>query len=126
MVTATKGLTIHRSTNVLTLVLKRFDIFTGGKITKVTGALLSSLCRSKEDTCVLEQNVTLACCLFGLQDVRYPEYLDLYPFMSETQGKPLVYRLYAVLVHYGRNSHSGHYFCYIKVLGLLSITSAFI
>lgn len=46
MVTATKGLTIHRSTNVLTLVLKRFDIFTGGKITRVTGTPLSALCRS--------------------------------------------------------------------------------
>lgn len=44
--------------------------------------------------------------------------------MSETQEKPLVYRLYAVLVHYGRSSHSGHYFCYIKVLVLLSITAA--
>uniref|UniRef100_H3D5R4 Ubiquitin carboxyl-terminal hydrolase n=1 Tax=Tetraodon nigroviridis TaxID=99883 RepID=H3D5R4_TETNG len=81
MVTAIKSLTIHRSTNVLTLVLKRFDICAGEKINK---------------------------------DVRYPEYLDLYPFMSETQEKPLVYRLYAVLVHYGRSSHSGHYFCYIK------------
>lgn len=44
--------------------------------------------------------------------------------MSETQEKPLVYRLYAVLVHYGRSSHSGHYFCYIKVLVLLSIPAA--
>lgn len=73
-----------------------------------------------ENTFVLGQNVSSTCSLFGLQDVRYPEYLDLYPFMSETQEKPLVYRLYAVLVHYGRSSHSGHYFCYIKVLALLS------
>lgn len=42
MVTATKGLTIHRGTNVLILVLKRFDIFTGGKITKVTGTTSSA------------------------------------------------------------------------------------
>lgn len=50
MVTATKGLTIHRSTNVLTLVLKRFDIFTGGKITKVTGTPISALCCSEGNT----------------------------------------------------------------------------
>lgn len=43
--------------------------------------------------------------------------------MSEIHERPLVYRLYAVLVHYGRSSHSGHYFCYIKVLVLLYITN---
>lgn len=35
MVTASKRFTIHRSPNVLTLSLKRFANFTGGKITKV-------------------------------------------------------------------------------------------
>lgn len=35
MVTASKRFTIHRSANVLTLSLKRFANFSGGKITKV-------------------------------------------------------------------------------------------
>lgn len=53
---------------------------------------------------------------FELQDVKYPEYLDLRPFMSQSQGEPQVYGLYAVLVHSGFSCHAGHYFCYIKVL----------
>nr|XP_046234180.1 ubiquitin carboxyl-terminal hydrolase 42 [Scatophagus argus]XP_046234181.1 ubiquitin carboxyl-terminal hydrolase 42 [Scatophagus argus] len=81
MVTASKRFTIHRSANVLTLSLKRFANFSGGKITK---------------------------------DVKYPEYLDLRPFMSQSQGEPQVYGLYAVLVHSGFSCHAGHYFCYIK------------
>ncbi|XP_031147109.1 ubiquitin carboxyl-terminal hydrolase 42 isoform X2 [Sander lucioperca] len=81
MVTASKRFTIHRSSNVLTLSLKRFANFSGGKITK---------------------------------DVKYPEYLDLQPFMSQSQGEPQVYGLYAVLVHSGFSCHAGHYFCYIK------------
>ncbi|XP_039990832.1 ubiquitin carboxyl-terminal hydrolase 42 isoform X2 [Xiphias gladius] len=81
MVTASKRFTIHRSSNVLTLSLKRFANFSGGKITK---------------------------------DVKYPEYLDLRPFMSQSQGESQVYGLYAVLVHSGFSCHAGHYFCYIK------------
>ncbi|KAF7663105.1 hypothetical protein LDENG_00219290, partial [Lucifuga dentata] len=81
MVTASKRFTIHRSSNVLTLALKRFANFTGGKIAK---------------------------------DVKYPEYLDLRPFMSQSQGEPHFYGLYAVLVHSGFSCHAGHYFCYIK------------
>ncbi|XP_017273910.1 ubiquitin carboxyl-terminal hydrolase 42 isoform X2 [Kryptolebias marmoratus] len=81
MVTASKRFTIHRSPNVLTLSLKRFANFTGGKITK---------------------------------DVKYLEYLDLRPFMSQCQGEAQIYGLYAVLVHSGFSCHAGHYFCYIK------------
>uniref|UniRef100_A0A667Y7P6 USP domain-containing protein n=1 Tax=Myripristis murdjan TaxID=586833 RepID=A0A667Y7P6_9TELE len=81
MVTASKRLTIHHSSNVLTVALKRFADFSGGKLTK---------------------------------DVKYPEYLDLRPFMSQSQGEPEIYALYAVLVHSGSSCDSGHYFCYIK------------
>ncbi|KAG7260543.1 hypothetical protein CRUP_024735 [Coryphaenoides rupestris] len=81
MVTASKRFTVHRSSNVFTVSLKRFANFSGGKLTK---------------------------------DVRYPEHLDLRPFMSQSQGEPQVYGLYAVLVHSGFSCHAGHYFCYIK------------
>lgn len=81
MVTASKRFTIHRNPNVLTLSLKRFANFTGGKITK---------------------------------DVKYSEYLDLRPFMSQSQGESQGYGLYAVLVHSGFSCHAGHYFCYVK------------
>ncbi|XP_056324839.1 ubiquitin carboxyl-terminal hydrolase 42 [Danio aesculapii] len=81
MVTASKRFTVHRSSNVLTISLKRFTNFNGGKITK---------------------------------DVRYTEHLDLRPFMSQSQGEPQIYALYAVLVHSGFSCHAGHYYCYIK------------
>ncbi|KAM9167178.1 LOW QUALITY PROTEIN: ubiquitin carboxyl-terminal hydrolase 42-like, partial [Mergus octosetaceus] len=80
MVPASKRFTIHRSSKVLTISLKRFADFTGGKINK---------------------------------EVK-PEYLDLRAYMSQSMGEPLLYALYAVLVHHGVNCHSGHYICYVK------------
>ncbi|NWX51140.1 UBP42 hydrolase, partial [Steatornis caripensis] len=81
MVPASKRYTVHRSSNVLTISLKRFANFTGGKINK---------------------------------DVKYPEYLDLRAYMSQSIGEPLIYALYAVLVHSGFNCNAGHYLCFIK------------
>lgn len=57
---------------------------------------------------------------FWQQDVKYPEYLDMRPFMSQSQGESLVYGLYAVLVHSGFSCHAGHYFCYVKVIGIVT------
>ncbi|XP_072229034.1 ubiquitin carboxyl-terminal hydrolase 17-like protein 6 [Leuresthes tenuis] len=48
------------------------------------------------------------------KDVKYPEFLDLQRYMSQSEGEPQIYGLYAVLVHSGARCHSGHYFCYIK------------
>lgn len=48
--------------------------------------------------------------------VRFPEYLDLAPYMSGTNDKSPVYRLYAVVVHLDvtNAAFSGHYVCYVK------------
>ncbi|KAM8960493.1 ubiquitin carboxyl-terminal hydrolase 42 [Pelodytes ibericus] len=81
MVTACKRFTIHRPSNVLILSLKRFSIFSGGKLSK---------------------------------DVKYPEYLDIRPYTSHPNGEPIIYYLYAVLVHTGFSCHGGHYFSYVK------------
>ncbi|XP_074900225.1 ubiquitin carboxyl-terminal hydrolase 36 isoform X4 [Buteo buteo] len=80
-VSASKRFTIHRASNVLTLSLKRFADFGGGKITK---------------------------------DVGYPEFLNVRPYMSQNKGDPVMYELYAVLVHSGYSCHAGHYYCYVK------------
>ncbi|KAM6050325.1 ubiquitin carboxyl-terminal hydrolase 36 [Chlamydotis macqueenii] len=80
-VTASKRFSIHRASNVLTLSLKRFTSFGGGKITK---------------------------------DVGYPEFLNIRPYMSQNNGDPIMYGLYAVLVHSGYSCHAGHYYCYVK------------
>uniref|UniRef100_U3JD82 USP domain-containing protein n=1 Tax=Ficedula albicollis TaxID=59894 RepID=U3JD82_FICAL len=52
--------------------------------------------------------------LVSPQVVKYPEYLDLRPYMSQAEGEPLHYSLYAVLVHSGLTCQGGHYFCYTK------------
>ncbi|XP_040979413.1 ubiquitin carboxyl-terminal hydrolase 42-like [Aquila chrysaetos chrysaetos] len=149
MVAASKRFTIHRAPKVLTACLKRFEDFTGGKISKV--------CMQLEcNVLFLEQEISqssmlfhklfvlsFSCSLLGrgelswedkhalcsdraalagksflppkpLPVVMYPEYLDLRPYMSQTAGEPLLYSLYAVLVHSGDSCHSGHYFCYTK------------
>ncbi|XP_071583001.1 uncharacterized protein [Heliangelus exortis] len=46
--------------------------------------------------------------------VKYPEDLDLGPYLAEASGAAQFYSLYAVLVHSGENYHTGHYFCYTK------------
>ncbi|NXT73903.1 UBP42 hydrolase, partial [Zapornia atra] len=65
----------------------------------------------------------LTLCLKRFQDltgrkiekvVEYAEHLDLRPYTSQTAGEPLLYSLYAVLVHRGDSCHAGHYFCYVK------------
>ncbi|MBN3283847.1 UBP36 hydrolase, partial [Polyodon spathula] len=80
-VPASKRFTVHRPSSVLTLSLKRFANFSGGKITK---------------------------------DVGYPEFLNIRPYMSQSSGDPVMYGLYAVLVHSGYSCHAGHYYCYVK------------
>ncbi|NWH41447.1 UBP42 hydrolase, partial [Chloropsis hardwickii] len=49
------------------------------------------------------------------QVVEYPESLDLQPYMSDPPGEPLLYSLYAVVVHTGQTCLGGHFFCYTKV-----------
>ncbi|KAM4672937.1 ubiquitin carboxyl-terminal hydrolase 36 [Amazona ochrocephala] len=46
--------------------------------------------------------------------VAYPEFLNIRPYMSENKGDPVMYGLYAVLVHSGYSCHAGHYYCYVK------------
>ncbi|XP_031392003.1 ubiquitin carboxyl-terminal hydrolase 18-like isoform X2 [Punica granatum] len=50
------------------------------------------------------------------KSIRYPEILDLAPYMSGTSDKSPIYRLYGVIVHLDvtNASYSGHYVCYVK------------
>ncbi|XP_053819397.1 ubiquitin carboxyl-terminal hydrolase 42-like [Vidua chalybeata] len=48
------------------------------------------------------------------QVVEYPEYLDLRPYMSDPAGEPVLFSLYAVVVHNGHTCLGGHFFCYTK------------
>ena len=84
-----KRLQIWHPPNVLTIHLKRFNIY-GKKINK---------------------------------EVTYTETLDLQPYMCEespyathnsSQPSPHIYSLYAVLLHHGMSSRSGHYTSIVK------------
>lgn len=50
--------------------------------------------------------------------IRFPEILDLAPFMSGTSDKSPIYKLYGVVVHLDvmNAAFSGHYVCYVKNL----------
>ncbi|KAJ6337624.1 hypothetical protein OIU76_007328 [Salix suchowensis] len=50
------------------------------------------------------------------KSIRFPEILDLAPYMSGTSDKSPIYRLYGVIVHLDvmNAAFSGHYVCYVK------------
>lgn len=112
-VPATKRFTVHRTSNVLTLSLKRFANFSGGKITKVSRITIRPVCIR-----IITNDLRWVFFFFGHfppQDVGYPEFLNIRPYMSQNSGDPVMYGLYAVLVHSGYSCHAGHYYCYVKV-----------
>ncbi|XP_078611013.1 uncharacterized protein LOC144881676 isoform X2 [Branchiostoma floridae x Branchiostoma japonicum] len=47
------------------------------------------------------------------KEVQYSETMNLRAYMSQ-EGPPVIYKLYAVLVHQGFSCHGGHYYCFIK------------
>uniref|UniRef100_A0A2P2M9A2 USP domain-containing protein n=1 Tax=Rhizophora mucronata TaxID=61149 RepID=A0A2P2M9A2_RHIMU len=46
--------------------------------------------------------------------VLFDSSLDMKPFVSDFYDGNLKYSLYGVLVHYGHNTHSGHYVCFVR------------
>ncbi|KAJ6792013.1 ubiquitin carboxyl-terminal hydrolase 17-like [Iris pallida] len=81
--------------------------------------------RAKKKLSVLEAPNVLTIALKRFQSgkfgklnkaVRFPEHLDLAPYMSGTDDKSPVYSLYAVVVHQDvmNAAFSGHYICYVK------------
>ncbi|OMO85154.1 Peptidase C19, ubiquitin carboxyl-terminal hydrolase 2 [Corchorus capsularis] len=50
--------------------------------------------------------------------IKFGSTLDMKPFVSgsnEEEGDNLKYSLYGVLVHYGRSTYSGHYYCFVRM-----------
>ncbi|KAJ2822924.1 hypothetical protein FBU31_004446, partial [Coemansia sp. 'formosensis'] len=83
LVDATKQMTVYRLPRALTLQLKRFSSFGGGKISR---------------------------------HVEFPLSLSMKGYVSanSTERGPYEYSLYAVLVHAGGSSRSGHYYSFVK------------
>jgi len=50
--------------------------------------------------------------------ISFSERLDLRPYVSAAnKSAPVLYQLYAVLVHNGCSTNSGHYYCYVRAPG---------
>ena len=84
-VTAKKQMLVHRCPPLLTIQLKRFNVFA-----------------SRQSP----QKISKA--------IHFGEKLDMSPFMSTKSNASLNYSLYAVIVHEGSSMGSGHYVCYAK------------
>lgn len=49
--------------------------------------------------------------------IEFGRTLDLKPYISNPQATDAKYSLYAVLVHAGWSTHSGHYYCFVRTKG---------
>lgn len=49
--------------------------------------------------------------------VEFGRTLDMKPYISNPQATDAKYSLYAVLVHAGWSTHSGHYYCFVRTKG---------
>ncbi|WCJ24728.1 Ubiquitin carboxyl-terminal hydrolase 16 [Euphorbia peplus] len=103
--------------------------FTGTEILDDDNKYQCSRCKSyvkaKKKLTILEAPNVLTIALKRFQSgkfgklnksIRFPEILDLAPFMSGTSDKSPIYRLFGVVVHLDimNASFSGHYVCYVK------------
>ncbi|KAM7514506.1 hypothetical protein LguiA_004089 [Lonicera macranthoides] len=103
--------------------------FTGTEILEGENKYQCSRCKSyekaKKKLTVLEAPNVLTIALKRFQSgkfgklnksIRFPEILDLAPYMSETSDTSPIYRLYGVVVHLDimNAAFSGHYVCYVK------------
>lgn len=105
--------------------------FTGTEILDGENKYQCSRCKSyekaKKKLTILEAPNVLTIALKRFQSgkfgkinkrIRFPEILDLAPFMSGTSDKSPIYKLYGVVVHLDvmNAAFSGHYVCYVKNL----------
>jgi hypothetical protein len=81
---ATKRFTVHRAPLVLSVHLKRFETSWGGHASKIN------------------------------KHVRFGQSLSLGDYMSQGERADAQYALYAVLVHTGASTRSGHYFSFVR------------
>ncbi|XP_065880330.1 ubiquitin carboxyl-terminal hydrolase 17 [Euphorbia lathyris] len=103
--------------------------FTGTEILDDDNKYQCSRCKSyvkaKKKLTILEAPNVLTIALKRFQSgkfgklnksIRFPEILDLAPYMSGTSDKAPIYRLFGVVVHLDimNASFSGHYVCYVK------------
>uniref|UniRef100_A0A7N6B2E1 ubiquitinyl hydrolase 1 n=1 Tax=Anabas testudineus TaxID=64144 RepID=A0A7N6B2E1_ANATE len=91
-------------------VLSGENAYMCAKLTQVSRLWLIETAESFFTMCLM----FLSIFVFFVQDVGYPEFLNIRPYMSQSSGDPVMYGLYAVLVHSGYSCHAGHYYCYVK------------
>eukprot|EP00548_Thalassiothrix_antarctica_P003112 CAMPEP_0194154230 /NCGR_PEP_ID=MMETSP0152-20130528/59799_1 /TAXON_ID=1049557 /ORGANISM="Thalassiothrix antarctica, Strain L6-D1" /LENGTH=648 /DNA_ID=CAMNT_0038860163 /DNA_START=141 /DNA_END=2087 /DNA_ORIENTATION=- len=106
---ATKQSRLASIPPILTLHLKRFRYGSNGK------PLLLPSRRGRETSQLLGTSGSAK--IEG--HIKFQEIFDLKPFLTESlkdKVKSMFCRLFAVIVHAGKNSHSGHYVAYVRNL----------
>ena len=110
---AKKKLTILEAPNVLTIALKRFQVDL-----EIKDGIILSPCYRQILIFFSLLCLVLQSGKFGKlnKSIRFPEILDLAPYMSRSSDKSPIYRLYGVIVHLDvmNAAFSGHYVCYVK------------
>ncbi|KAM0031709.1 putative ubiquitinyl hydrolase 1 [Helianthus debilis subsp. tardiflorus] len=121
-------LTVEIQGNIATLE-EALDKFTCTEILDGENKYKCSRCKSyekaKKTLTLLEAPNVLTIALKRFQSgkygklnksIRFPEILDMAPYVSGTSDKSPVYRLYGVVVHVDimNAAFSGHYVCYVK------------
>jgi len=115
---ATKQSRLASIPPILTLHLKRFRYGNdGGK--NFTQPAMPSRRRNNELAQLLGSNDVGSSGSAKIEGhVKFNMIFDIRPYMTkekqEEVGKGMLCRLYAVVVHAGKNSHSGHYICYVR------------
>jgi len=105
---ATKQTRLSEIPPILTLQLKRFrygEIRTVGVSRRTRNESIESYSTGKSGSTKIEGHV------------KFDQVFDLTPYMVQSrQDKNRICRLFAVIVHAGKNSHSGHYIAYVRSL----------
>jgi predicted metal-dependent hydrolase len=86
---AQKRVTIHKLPQIITVHLKRFGF-------------------SQYDAKITRQYY------FFLMSIKFPENLNISPYVSEDVKNVFDYKLYGVIVHAGGSCRSGHYYAFLK------------
>lgn len=105
---------------ILTLHLKRFRYgdAPAAPVSRRSGREVGQLLSSQSPSDVLYAGGSGSAKIEG--HIKFDQLFDLGPYMTEDlqeQHKNMFCRLFAVVVHAGKNSHSGHYVAYVRNLG---------
>lgn len=110
---ATKQVKLKSIPPILTLHLKRFRY--GNERMAISSSVPSRRRTAELSGLLVDGGSSGSAKIEG--HVRFPQVFDIRPYLTQevqSQMKSMLCRLFAVIVHSGKNSHSGHYVSYVR------------